>query len=49
MAQKMVRYYSSFRSYGNFLLANDFEDLLNRLGKIIIGYDRDLTQLHARY
>ena len=28
-----------------FCLANNFEDLLNRLGKIIIGYDRDLNPI----
>ena len=28
-----------------FCLANDFDDLLNRLKRIIIGYDRDLTPI----
>ena len=31
-----------------FCLANDFEDLLNRLGKIIIGYDRDLNPITCK-
>ena len=31
-----------------FCLANDFEDLLNRLGKIIIGYDRDLKPITCK-
>ena len=46
--EKMVWYNCCLWNNGYFVSIKNFEDLTNRLGKIIIGYTRDLEPVYCR-